>query len=219
MGAEVSTAIQPRLGTESELIGRNFRGLGQEQAGMGARSNLPVSIKAALQAALGMGQDRAQRDARRSAMTEGEQLRRSDLEQTYKLLDSMLGFTSAGRGQSMQGLGAAAGAESSSDSSTLATLASLAGMAAMFMSNSRFKEDIAPVAEDEILDAIASLPVYGWRYKGDPARHVGPLAEDFRETFGLGDGDDTIHVVDAVGTLMAATQALARKVERLEAHA
>jgi hypothetical protein len=105
MNPNISQAIAPRLAMESENIARNFQGLGQNQAGNAARSNLPVSIKNALASALGMGQERAQRDARRGAMVDSEQLRRGDLEQTYKLLEQILGFANSGGNMALQGLG------------------------------------------------------------------------------------------------------------------
>ena len=59
----VSEAILPRLSMESQTISQNFRGLQANQAGAAARGNLPTSIKAALEAALGTAQERAQRGA------------------------------------------------------------------------------------------------------------------------------------------------------------
>ena len=67
-----------------------------------------------------------------------------------------------------------------------------------------------------MLEAIESLPVYEWSYRGEDRRHVGPMAEDFLAAFGLGNDPDSINLIDTTGTLMAATRALARKVERLE---
>ena len=95
----------------------------------------------------------------------------------------------------------------------------LAGWASTGFSTSasRFKENIERVSEDDILGAIRALPVYHWSYKGDPTRHVGPMAEDFLAAFGVGDSPDRIYHIDAIGALMASTKALARKVERLEA--
>ena len=109
LSGSVSEAILPRLASESESIAQNYRGLQQEQAGAAARGNAPVSIKNALASALGIGEERAQREARRGALSESEQLRRTDVEQTYKLLDAILQFISSGRGQGVQGLAAASG--------------------------------------------------------------------------------------------------------------
>ena len=45
-----------------------------------------------------------------------------------------------------------------------------------------------------------------------------PLAEDFAEAFGVGDGV-RIHLMDAIGVLVAAVQGLNEKVERLQPNA
>lgn len=107
LGSNLESAIQGRLGTEMRSIGQNFNNLRSEQAGAAARGNLPVSIKGALQKALNTNQQRAEGQARGQAITESDQLRRSDLDQTYRLLDTILQFISSGRGQGMAGVNAA----------------------------------------------------------------------------------------------------------------
>lgn len=106
----IADALRPWLSQESQSIGQNYRNLASNQAGALARGNAPVSIKTALQSALDVAQERAQRQARGEAMTQSEQLRRSDLDQFYKLLDALFQFTSAGRGTAVQGLAAASNA-------------------------------------------------------------------------------------------------------------
>ena len=108
MRSGVADAIRPRLAQESATIAQNYRGIQSNQAGAAARGNLPVSIKSALQSALDVAQERAQRGARQTALSESESLRREDIGQTYKLLDTLLQFTSSGRGQAIPGLQAAA---------------------------------------------------------------------------------------------------------------
>ena len=216
LSPNVSEAVLPQLSAESENIAQNFRGIQSQQAGAGARGNLPISIKSALQSALDVSQERAQRGARRNALTESERLRREDTGQLFKLLDVLNQFTSGGRGTGTQAHAASAQASAQENAAIMSAIAAIAG-AAIFASNSRFKKDIIPVRRENILDAITALPVYEWSYKGENIRHMGPLAEDFAATFGLGSGPDNIHVIDAIGTLMAATQALALKVDRLEA--
>lgn len=103
----VSEAILPRLAQESESIAQNFRGIQAQQAGRAARQNVPVSIKTALESALDVAQERAQRGTRRAALAESEELRRLDLGKTFDILDAILQFASSGRGQAIQGLGAA----------------------------------------------------------------------------------------------------------------
>ena len=70
-----------------------------------------------------------------------------------------------------------------------------------------------------MLEKVEKLPVEAWRYKsglglgGEP--HVGTYAEDFQETFGLGDGQ-TLNLMDTTGVLMASVKSLSKKVKRLE---
>ena len=84
------------------------------------------------------------------------------------------------------------------------------------LSDKEKKTDFGPA--DGILSRVEKIPVGSWRYKpgiDDGARHVGPTAQDFKGFFGLGNGTE-IPTVDAVGVNMAATQALARKVRKME---
>ena len=75
------------------------------------------------------------------------------------------------------------------------------------------------ITHEATLIKIEDLPVERWRYKeglglGD-SDHIGPYAEDFKETFGVGDGV-TINLLDAVGVGLSATKGLAKKVKKLE---
>ncbi len=74
------------------------------------------------------------------------------------------------------------------------------------------KADFAPVDSAEILDRVVRLPIQHWRFKTEDSdvRHVGPMAQDFRAAFGLGDGATSIATVDADGVALAAIQALDR---------
>lgn len=108
LNPNIASAIRPQLAMTSERISQNFRGIGQQQAGTFARTNAPVSIRTALESALNVEQSRSQRGARREALTQSEQLRRSDLSQTFDLLNSIFQFTQGGRGVGVQGLGQAA---------------------------------------------------------------------------------------------------------------
>lgn len=76
-----------------------------------------------------------------------------------------------------------------------------------------------PVDGYEILDKLVALPISTWNYNWDPptTRHLGPMAQDFMATFGLGDDDKVINMVDANGVNMVAIQALHRKIQALEA--
>jgi hypothetical protein len=84
-------------------------------------------------------------------------------------------------------------------------------------SDRALKEDVSRVDPDRVLERLALVPVSEWRYReeGADVRHIGPMAQDFHEAFGLGDSERDIHPVDANGVLMAAIQALYRRIEDL----
>lgn len=91
------------------------------------------------------------------------------------------------------------------------------GVAGLIFSDEKLKEDKAPIADGDALDAVKEMPVESWSYKegvADGDRHVGPYAQDFQEATGTGDGK-TIALQDAVGITMKAVQDLDAKVERL----
>lgn len=90
----------------------------------------------------------------------------------------------------------------------------LASAFAPFFSSEKLK-DKGPEPRG-VADKIARMDVPTWNYKGDPKRHVGPMAEDMRDEFGVGDGT-MIEPVDAVGVLFAANKDLAKRVKTLEA--
>jgi len=76
-----------------------------------------------------------------------------------------------------------------------------------------------PIDGHELLERLAALPVATWRYHWEPphVRHLGPMSQDFRAAFGLGDDERRIDMVDANGVLTVALQALVRRVTALEA--
>jgi hypothetical protein len=61
-----------------------------------------------------------------------------------------------------------------------------------------------------VLEQLARLPLSTWRYKAQApgVRHVGPMAQDFRAAFGLGEDERHISSVDADGVALAAIQGL-----------
>lgn len=77
------------------------------------------------------------------------------------------------------------------------------------------KTAIEPVSPSGVLDAVRELDVCGWEFReGDGSRHVGPMAGDFHDAFGLGDGE-SIPTVDADGVALAAIQGLADRLDEL----
>ena len=66
----------------------------------------------------------------------------------------------------------------------------------------------------QILAGVLELPMASWSYNNRPdVRHLGPVAQDFFATFGLGEGDQTISTIDADGIALAAIQGLNAKLE------
>src|SRR5262249_17870051 len=59
------------------------------------------------------------------------------------------------------------------------------------------KEGFADVDAEAILAKVAALPLSTWRYQADRegATHLGPMAQDFHATFGLGSDDRHIATV------------------------
>lgn len=93
-----------------------------------------------------------------------------------------------------------------------------AGLGAYALKSSEKTKDVeGDVDPDAALQAVKDTPVKAWRYKkglgdGDTRLRIGPMAEDVAKTTGIGDGK-TLDVATELGTLRAAVQSLAKKVE------
>ncbi|MFP8890304.1 tail fiber domain-containing protein [Natrialbaceae archaeon A-CW2] len=78
------------------------------------------------------------------------------------------------------------------------------------------KTAIEPVDPESALAGIESLEINSWTFKNaDTGRHIGPMAEDFQESFDLDGDDGSIATVDADGVAFAAIQGLSERVEYL----
>jgi hypothetical protein len=88
------------------------------------------------------------------------------------------------------------------------------GCAPLCVSDRNQKKNIEPVDPAAILDKVGRLPISSWTYLKEPAevRHLGPMAQDFRAAFGLGDDDRSYYAVDAQGVALAAIKALNEQV-------
>lgn len=95
--------------------------------------------------------------------------------------------------------------------------ATLAGM--LFENSDRnAKTNIESIQPDEVLDKLAGLPISEWEYKDTPGqRHVGPMAQDFRDAFGLGANDTSLATIDTSGVALASIKALRERNLQLEA--
>ena len=86
------------------------------------------------------------------------------------------------------------------------------------VSDSTKKRNTRLVDTRGILEKISALPIKQWSYKAqDPSiEHIGPMAQDFRNLFGLGDSDTTISTIDPSGIALAAIQELAKQNSNLQ---
>jgi len=76
------------------------------------------------------------------------------------------------------------------------------------LSDRNAKANFAPIDPREILARLASLPISVWNYKtqNPSIRHIGPMAQDFYSTFGVGTDNRYISTVDINGVALAAVQ-------------
>jgi hypothetical protein len=73
--------------------------------------------------------------------------------------------------------------------------------------------------ELEVLEKVAQLPIAEWTYKTneDGVRHLGPMAQDFREAFGLEDDEKHLATLNTSGVALAAIQGLNAKLVEKDA--
>jgi hypothetical protein len=83
------------------------------------------------------------------------------------------------------------------------------------VSDRNVKRDIRPVDERAVLQSIARMPLSTWSYTSDDpsVRHLGPMAQDFYQAFGLGETDRAYDPIDAHGVTLAAIKALYQEVQ------
>jgi hypothetical protein len=89
----------------------------------------------------------------------------------------------------------------------------LSALAAVNLTNFR------RVDSQAVLERLSKLPITRWNMKGDAKRtpHLGPVAQDFRAAFGLGENDTTINSADAQGVALAAIKGVYERNQALEA--
>ncbi|MEM7053076.1 MAG: tail fiber domain-containing protein [Pseudomonadota bacterium] len=77
------------------------------------------------------------------------------------------------------------------------------------------KTNIEPVDPAEVLARVAELPISTWAYKEDEQTlHLGPMAQDFFQQFGLGASERQIATIDTSGVALAAIQGLKQELDR-----
>lgn len=86
------------------------------------------------------------------------------------------------------------------------------------LSDRNLKEKFVEIDSIKVLEQVAAMPITTWNFKDDdPAlRHIGPMAQDFHQAFGLGLDNRHISTTDADGVALAAIQALKRMLDEKE---
>lgn len=140
------------------------------------------------------------------------------------------GFNTAIQGNQSAGnlFGQAANAQAqhnqavaSANSGLFGDLASIGMSAAkLWPSDKNKKKNIKRMSDEKALQAVKDTPVSEWDYKkgvADEGRHTGPMAQDVRRTMGeqAAPGGKMVDLITLNGVNMAATAALARKVDKL----
>ncbi|MFE3836925.1 hypothetical protein [Pseudogemmobacter sonorensis] len=114
-------------------------------------------------------------------------------------------------------------ADQQSRNSTLGTLGSLGGALLTAGKSTRTAKDVGPEVDlDAAAATIMQMPVHLWSYRPESApegfgteNHLGPMAEDFRDLTGLGDGTH-IAFIDHLGVLTAGLKAALMRIALLE---
>ncbi len=79
------------------------------------------------------------------------------------------------------------------------------------------KSDFEDLDNQNILSGIKDLDIQEWSYNNSPDyRHIGPVAEDFYEQFGLGDSNKHISATNVAGVALVGIQALSEKLGYFE---
>lgn len=84
-------------------------------------------------------------------------------------------------------------------------------------SDRNLKANFGSVDAADMLARVRELPISTWNYTADDpsVRHIGPMAQDFTATFGVGADDRHIHPLDGQGVALAAIQGLVAELEAL----
>ncbi len=79
-------------------------------------------------------------------------------------------------------------------------------------SDKKAKENFERVDGAEILDKISELEITKWNYKSDDRiEHIGPTAQDFKRTFGVGSDGISISTIDPSGIALVAIKELSKQ--------
>jgi hypothetical protein len=78
------------------------------------------------------------------------------------------------------------------------------------ISDRNAKENFEEVNYQELLDRLAAMEMTTWNYKtqAESIRHIGPMAQDFYEAFGVGEDNKHITTIDGIGVVLGAVKGL-----------
>jgi hypothetical protein len=79
-----------------------------------------------------------------------------------------------------------------------------------FSSDRNVKSGFEALEPSAVLGKLSALPVSAWSYTNETSsRHIGPMAQDFHDAFGLNGADEThINIGDEAGVALAAIKGL-----------
>ena len=105
------------------------------------------------------------------------------------------------------------------DSAVVSASGDLTIAGTLSQGSSRDIKYVQALHTDDILNRLRTLQISQWQYHSDAKQssHIGPMAEDFYQLFGLGADDKHIAASDVAGVAMASIQALANTIDRQQA--
>lgn len=241
-GAPVDTALNMLQGAAagtapSQAQAVLQQGLDQsmaQQAALANSGNMATQL-ARQKAAADAGAQLSQQTANQASMLRAQEMAAAR-EGFGGLASGVLGQRLGAQANTMGAIGGLAGQEASAvgnmyntqqqahstTSGRLAnTLGGIAqgGASAAMMSSEEYKENKTPIKDGEAADKIKNMRIEKWDYKdgiADESTHVGPYAEEFKETFGTEGDGKSIKFQDAIGITMKAVQDLAKNMDMLE---
>ncbi|MBV9242770.1 MAG: tail fiber domain-containing protein [Acidobacteria bacterium] len=87
------------------------------------------------------------------------------------------------------------------------------------ISDKNAKENFKSVDPRDVLHRLLKVPVSTWNYKSQDVaiRHIGPMAQDFKAAFNVGESDKMITSIDPDGVAFAAIQGLYQEIKDRDA--
>jgi hypothetical protein len=98
-------------------------------------------------------------------------------------------------------------------SGALGALASL-----LPFSSRRFKENILPITEEDVMADLRKTPIYSWNYKGSKKRQIGTITEEAPEML-TSHGRLMLDPVNYFGMLHMGLKNIDKRLNRVEAYA